>query len=599
MCGFVVTNIPVIDEKFQTVVAAIDHRGPDSQKMSEVEGIRFGFNRLAIIDLNPRADQPMICNDQYILVYNGEIYNFQELRQELLDLGVTFITNSDTEVLYNMLILYGEKCLAKLNGMFAFLFYNRKEDLILVGRDRMGVKPLYYYMQGNNFIVSSELKCIQMILKTLTLSTESIAEYAQYRFLSGNKTFFREAEVLPQGTYGIFKNEEFVITPFFQKSSRNDRQYKSEKIEQLLLASLEKQLYADVPVGFFLSGGIDSSLLVAMATKALQLKVDTFSVVFDNYEHDERYYQQLVVNDCRTQHHEFVSNQENFFKDFLYTTFKGDTPLLIPNCTPIYQLAKLAKNYVKVLITGEGADELFGGYGRFRWTVWKKYFDKDFLRPFWKAGAMVKPAITKFTQDTIFNQFISNMQFMNSQELAEFTYLPPYQNRLSGQERFNLNDLLFYDQEVYLHGLLQRVDNMTMLASIEARVPFLDNEVIDYVNNIDFFKKIGLFKLKKILQKIAARYLPAEIIHRPKVGFPLPLGYWLTLDHGLGKLKYLLLDDISKSRGYVRQDNLREIFKSPSKINRYAESVIFPLLSLEVWQRMVLEGGKPSDFFYE
>jgi len=577
------------------------HRGPDDSGYTfhkdNLVTVALGHRRLSILDLSLNGHQPMKY-DSIELIYNGEIYNFEKIKEELLASGYEFDSRSDTEVVLKAFHKWGIKSFNKLNGMFAIVIFDRKKNLLYIARDKLGIKPLYYYHKEEKFIFASEIKSFNVLNEGKNKLNKSVLhEFMQYRFIENPSTFLKDIKIFPPGVCCVIDNKEVkyfnieYIAPVV-KRLMND----ADTAELLLLEAIEKQMISDVPLGFFLSGGLDSSLLVSIASKVFNKKVSTFSVSFENYEYSEKYFQRLVVNDSKTDHYNFTSNHTNFIKDYILTTSNSNSPHLIPNFTQIFQLSTLAKDIVKVLMSGEGADEVFGGYHRFSNARLYKLASSFQLTNLFKLAGTLRDNYKDFSSTSENDLYLKQMSYASVEDIAQFTSFNNFKKR-SLKKGAQLNDLLLFDQATYLHGLLARVDSMSMLAGVEARVPYLDFNLVAFVNQLEFEKKVGFRSRKKILYKIAEKYVPKEIISRSKVGFPLPLEKWLTEDFGIGKLKYILLDDRSKERCYLNQIELKKILSNTVLIKRYSESIIFPLLSLELWIRFFLENDDPEEYF--
>jgi asparagine synthase (glutamine-hydrolysing) len=617
MCGFLVSSFE--SKNFRKGLNAARYRGPDNQSIKTYDAIWFGFNRLSIIDTSDRANQPLVENQRFVLVFNGEIYNYKELRKILSDSGETFSTTSDTEVLLKWLKTFGHKGLSCVKGMYSFVFYDRIEQTIFASRDRSGIKPLFLWNNGNDWALSSDLNSLYTLLG-LTLDERAIGQFLQYRFLTSTSTFFNQVRQLEQGvSISIARKNNFKVTTFnpsANNSYQETRDYSmtgrpsdlfqqinepmridytetdpipknisvTSQVEHLLERAVKQQMCADVPVGFFLSGGIDSSLTVALARKVSGSKPLTYSVHFGEAKYSERPYQLMVARHVGTEHIEFESTADNFFTDFVHLCSAAPTPLQIPNYVTLYQLSKLAGDRVKVLLSGEGADEVFGGYHRFSALRMRRIIHAlkiDWAVPHTMTRA--KPLAYKSDYDL----YVNSLKSLSDIEYAKFLNisapLPPI--KPPHQENIDLNFWLMTDQQFYMHGLLQRADMMTMMASIEARVPYLDDDLVQYVNNIKFNEKVGFRKRKKFIVEIAKKYLPPAIINRPKIGFHLPLENWFLSHPELRDLLHILIDDDTRHRGFFNVKNLEKILSNSSAIKTHAHSVLFPFLSLELWLR--------------
>ncbi|MEI8024966.1 MAG: asparagine synthase (glutamine-hydrolyzing) [Pseudomonadota bacterium] len=594
MCGFFATNYKVQD--VNKLLEACSYRGPDSSSHLLLDGIVFGFNRLAIIDLNERANQPFWSScGRYVLLFNGEIYNCAELKGHLKLPEESYTTSSDTEVLMNYLIKFGLEGAEKLNGMFAFVFYDKETKNIIVARDRFGVKPLFYSVDGDKFLFTSDPK-IAHLVTDLKPNLPLVQNYVAYRFLPTKFNLFSNLVSLHPGTAllktKISQFKTHCWTDLGQNLEKKDYssttiEKSTEFVERLLKNSLISQMNADVPVGFFLSGGLDSSLLVAIAAKESSERIRTFSITFSDYEHSETQYQRLVSSKFNTIHEEMDVSHESYYKSYLECTSKGFQPILIPNYVCVYQLAQNAKRSVKVLLSGEGADEVFGGYHRYSDLLLAKHIKTMKLQGIFKILALIKSSLGRFSNieqpDEFFN---SQKTYFQKTDQVHFFKQPPVQ--FTNQYELSWNDLntaLLEDQQTYMLGLLNRVDQMTMLASIESRVPYLDIDLVNYVNSLRFEDKVGIRSPKKILYNIGRTYLPKEILERPKIGFSVPISDWFTGQKLMGELKYILLEERSRKRNLIDYVKLEEVFSSAELTKKYGESLIFPMLSIELWLR--------------
>ena len=614
MCGFVSVFDPsksISDDVITQLVNTLSHRGPDDSGTKVYSlvnnNVGLGHRRLSILDLSREGHQPMSFL-HYDIVFNGEIYNFLDLKQKLIQHGYTFTSSTDTEVFLKAFDAWGKCCFSMFNGMFSVSIYNRISNELTICRDRFGIKPLYYFNSGGFFAFASEIEPLKSFLAfPISPNTQFLPEYLKYRFLEGNSTFVSDIYEFPKSEIWTVSNNLFlqesiddyisdVVIHNKKVSITQSSPSTIDLLERLLLDSLEQQIYADVPVGFFLSGGLDSSLLVSMATKAFGKVFDTYSVSFANYEYSEAYYQQLVVRDCGSHHHNFLSTHENYYADYVFTQSKASSPHFIANYTQIYQLARLAKSNVKVLLSGEGADEIFGGYGRFLLAKRIQVIQNLHLNNVVKAFSFFSSKFNQYLSHGAPSwHYFTNMSCLADEDISNIlnSFSPLSPRSISST---NLNCLLQYDQDVYMRGLLNRADSMSMLAGIEVRVPYINPLIIDFANKMSFDSKVSVFHTKILLAQLAKKYIPNEIINRSKIGFPIPLSNWMCQDIGLGKLKYILCDERSIERGLYNHTRLTEIFSDPFLIEHYAQNLIFPLLSFELWVRTFLE-DTPYDSF--
>jgi asparagine synthase (glutamine-hydrolysing) len=597
MCGilaFYDNNKSLCNISITNTIDEIAHRGPDgrgifSHSIDEIN-ITLAHLRLSILDLTSNASQPFTYK-HLTLIFNGEIYNYKELRNQLIDLGYSFNSESDTEVIILGYDQWGTDIFSKLNGMFAVIIYDSLKNKLVICRDELGIKPLFYYDNKGSIIFTSEPKSLINSGVNAELNFQIISEFLQYRFREGNETFFKNIHEFPKGNIWEIQNSKISKKKFKFHNTEILQKNKSynvvDKAEQLLLESIEKQIRADVPIGFFLSGGVDSSLLVSIYSKAFGLKANTFSVYFNNYEYSEQKYQKIVANDVRSNHIEYCSGHSDFFEDYIFSLSQSSAPHSIPNYTQVFQLSKIAKESVKVLISGEGADEIFGGYHRYQNAKISKILNSNLFSIY-----KFIPILNKKIKNLLLNEspdfiFKYGLEYLKINDFQKFITLPNYIREFNFNNDFNT--LLTYDQDVYMRGLLERVDNMTMLAGIEARVPYLDFNLVNFLNSLNFHRKIGLFERKKIINSIAKKYLPESIVKREKIGFSVPLDSWITDSYGLGKILPIIIDEKSKSRNLFDYELLQEIIKNNDTRKKYAHNILFPILSLELWIRSVVE----------
>lgn len=598
MCGvlaFYNINNSISGLSVTKALEGLAHRGPDGkgiifETFDNVE-ITLAHLRLSILDLTQNASQPFIYK-KTSLIFNGEIYNYKELKIQLLNDGYVFKSESDTEVVILGYDKWGKDVFSKLNGMFSIILFDSSNHTLIISRDQLGIKPLFYYIDAfGSMIFSSEPKSIIDSGIDAGLNKKIISEFLQYRFRESNETFINSINEFPKGEIWEIKKFSLTKKTFKYKYVTNPQKTcfnKSiKKVETLLLESLERQTKADVPIGFFLSGGVDSSLLVSIYAKEFKYMPNTFSVYFNNYEHSEQIYQKIVSNEVQSNHIEFCSNHTNFFHDYIECISNSSSPHSIPNYTQVFQLAKKAKETVKVLISGEGADELFGGYHRYQHAKISDILNNKLLKMYKFVpylNTKIKSILLNHPPHLVFKY---GLEYLKSDEFIAFVLLSKCDRNFVLDDDFN--SFLLYDQDVYLRGLLERVDNMTMLAGIEARVPYLDMNLVNFVNSLDFEEKVGVFERKRIIQKIAHKYLPKSIINRTKIGFSVPLDKWITEDFGLGAILSVIVDERSRSRNIFNYDALAEIIKHPDTRKKYSQNILFPALCLELWTRSVVE----------
>ena len=619
MCGIcgIVDHNNIVSEKLiyvKKITNKLTHRGPDNEGFFEDKIVSFGFKRLSILDVN-KGNQPIYSPDKSIVsIFNGEIYNFKEIKKELEDSGYKFISNSDSEIIPYAYEKWGIEFVKKLNGMFAIAIYDKKKQNTFLIRDRLGIKPLYYYIYKNTLIFSSE---INSILEGPFFKREpnlkAISSYLSYRYpISDEETFFLNLKRLPAGKILKISNngisfDEYWRIPFPNNFSNHDEEFYLEKLDYLLNESIKGQLVSDVPLGVFLSGGLDSSILTAIATKYTKEKLNTFSVTLKESGYDESEKAKIVSNHLKTNHHEIILEKDNFIENLQNLISIKGVPGSIPHEYALFLLSKKMKEKITVVLSGEGADEFFGGYAR----VQKSPFD------FHK------------------NQFINKLKYLNNKKLDFKTFLNKRynwfsiekKNKLFNQEfknkidhdqeldenwssyfkegnlETNYGNALYMFQSIHLKCLLDRLDSMTMAASIEARVPFLDHRIVEFINTVpfkfkikwkSFFHKILSLKSnskiysekndinKYLLRKIGEKYLPRQISASKKLGFPVPLDDWLKNEN----VKDILLDKDSKSKDFYNIKELEETLKMNGKSEYdFSGKRVWMLLNIELWMK--------------
>lgn len=604
MCGIVgfATNKNIDRKKVITnMTNLIKHRGPDGYGYFIDKKITLGHRRLSIIDING-GKQPFSYNG-YTIIFNGEIYNYQKLKKNLERKNYTFQTNSDTEVLLKLYIEYKEKCLNKLNGMFSFAIYDKNKKNLFIARDRLGIKPLYYYIDNNTFIFSSEIKSIlKFPYFQKKLNKKIINSYFQYRYIIGNETYFANIYSLLPGNYLNYHTIEkkMNIKKYWQIEAISNKQNLGEtyyllKVKKLLDESIASRMISDVPIGAYLSGGLDSSIVSAVMANNKKDGLHTFTIGFKEENFNEFKYSKLVSDMYGTNHHKIILSTEKYLENMEKLIEYKDAPLSVPNEVPLYLMSKELKKYITVVLSGEGADELFGGYGKiFISYLHYKKSNGSFMNYFLnKYNYVSDENINKFLSSDIKKQII---KYNYTQKIFKkyFTLI----------QKLDIEDKIPYIfQNIHLQGLLQRVDMTTMASSVEARVPFVDHKLIEFVNKMPFSYKIRWNDLKDkkkaikdnlslekisenmdttkyILRKVYENYLPKEIIKRKKMGFPVPLDNWFKGDFKQYAIK-ILNDKKTLNRNIFNDKYL----KSKKYINELSGINIWMMCNLELFLR--------------
>lgn len=567
MCGingFIPGNF--LNVQKETVVkkmnATLSHRGPDNDSTWQNDALCLGHRRLSIIDLSPESNQPFFSNDQrYVIIYNGELYNYKDLKLELQrsshgsgDVPYFFKTASDTEVILAAFIRWGNKCLDYFNGMYAFAIYDTQTGKLLIARDRIGVKPLYYYYGDEGFIFSSEIRpIIHSGIKTFSLNSEVVAEYAMYQTVFAPNTIIKGIKMLMPGHIIEYENGKPAISQYYWVNkishAASDLSYTGicSKVNELLGASVQRRLVADVPFGAFLSGGIDSSAVVGLMSRVSSEKIRTFNISFDESEFSEAKYAKLIAKKFNTEHHEIKLSPADFLKQLPEALHAMDHPSGDgPNTYIVSKATKYAG--VTMALSGIGGDELFAGYDVFkRMAELQKKSWLNAVPGFARKAAgfaiqkrkksiggnkieelLGQPAInfnsayplsrSVFTQKELSKLLKTASPFANIQKII--SAVPQVKEHL-------LSAVSMAEINTYLQNVLLRdADQMSMAVALEVREPFLDYQLIDFVLSVSDEYKYP-HTPKKLLTDSLGDLLPGEIVNRPKMGFTLPWQYWL------------------------------------------------------------------------
>lgn len=570
MCGingFISKTFP--NDKIESVIknmnGMIAHRGPDNEGLWKNEGICLGHRRLSIIDLSIESNQPFFSQDRrYVIIYNGELYNYRELKLDLQRSGhekkehpYFFKTASDTEVILAAFIRWGNKCLELFNGMFAFAIYDTQEKKLFMARDRIGVKPLYYYFGEEGFIFSSEIRAIiHSGIKSFSLNKDLIGEYALYQTVFAPNTIIKGIKILMPGCYAEYYNDKATLTSYYSPTKKFDDteklSYKEicDKTNELLTLSVQRRMIADVPFGAFLSGGIDSSAIVGLMSKISEKKIKTFTISFDESDFSESKYAKIIATKFNTEHHDIKLSPIDFLKEIPAALSSIDHPG--GDAINTYLVSKATKKEgVTVALSGIGGDELFAGYDVFKRMaeLQKKSWINSMPLFFRKsAGYFIqknKKSVAGNKIEELLNQSIIN--FKSAYPLNRSVFTQKELNKLINNsspfkqinaivsevpqiEKHLLSAVSVAEITTYLQNVLLRdADQMSMAVALEIREPFLDYQLIDFVLGINDEKKYP-HTPKKLLVDSLGDLLPSEIINRKKMGFTLPWQIWLKKD---------------------------------------------------------------------
>jgi len=603
--------------QLSTSVKVMNKRGPDSHGTFTHENIGLGHARLSIMDTSNAAAQPFIHEDgRYVLVFNGEIYNFKELRTPLEKEGIKFRTHSDTEVLLELYKKEKEKCIEKFVGFFAFAILDKQSQSVFVARDRFGIKPLYIYQDENKILFGSELKSIMAFEMKKDINFTALYQYLQFNYIPGNQCIFKNTFQLQQGHYALIENNEIKISKYyeipFKVGEYNNLSYAEaqKKLMMLLDKSVERRMIADVPLGAFLSGGTDSSIVTALASRKTE-KLNTFSIGYEDEPlFDETAYAQEVAKKFNTNHTVFKLRNKDLY-DVLFDVLEyTDEPFADSSALAVYILSRETRQRVTVALSGDGADELFSGYNKHKAEYLMRRPSAinsviNRLGPLWKnlpqsRNSALGNRVRQFNKFASASKLSSSERYwqwaglMNEESAKEFlkvnfdtTLYQEEKSKLlsSFREKGDFNEVLLSDMNMVLPGdMLTKVDRMSMANSLEVRVPFLDHELVNFVFSLPEDYKICGTHRKRILQDTFKDILPERLYKRPKHGFEVPLLSWFRND-----LKSLINNDLLSKEFIEKQGifNVEKIEQLKTKLNsnspQDATAHIWGLIVFQYW----------------
>ena len=631
ICGILYPDgIQHVDRNVLTAMnRQIVHRGPDDEGLFVEGNIGLGMRRLSIIDVKT-GHQPLSNEDDNLwIVFNGEIYNHEKLRAEMQSRGHSYRTRSDTETIVHLYEQYGRDCVKHLRGMFAFAIWDRRRKILFAARDRLGIKPFYYRYDGKTFLFGSEIKAILSYPGIRAeLSSGVLAEYLAFGYLAGSQTMFAGIDKLPPGhTLEVDASGKLNIARYWDLTVLVDeevhpREYYVKTYRELLEACVSSHLMSDVPLGVFLSGGLDSSAIAALTTKIRQEPIETFSVGYAEEAFSELPYAREVAKHIGSRHHEVRLSREEFFGSLPALIWHEDEPIVWPSSLSLYFLAKLARERVTVVLTGEGSDETLGGYARYPWTLANSRMDRVYrsLTPAlfrqWirdGIGSGVLPAglrrklehtfvgrdgasWTSFYFDNFYSAFSAAEQFELLTPSARELSGDAYAGSMTQWEKSSgdlFHRLLYTDTRTYLVELLMKQDQMSMAVSIESRVPFLDHVLVEFTARIPAQYSIHGLSGKQILKSAVEDLLPDSIVYRTKMGFPTPWAYWLA-GAQLNEIENMLTEPRTLERGLIEHVAVRKLFAEHRAGVRDNGNRIWRLLNLEIWQRVFIDGELPT-----
>jgi asparagine synthase (glutamine-hydrolysing) len=588
------------------------HRGPDDSGILLDRNVGLAFRRLSIIDLEG-GNQPISNEDHSIhSVFNGEIYNYHSLTSYLKKENHIFKTKSDSETIVHLYEQKGIDFLQELNGMFAIAVWDSKKRKLLLARDRLGIKPLYYYKNKDFIIFSSEIKAILKHPKVIPIeNTDALKEFFTFRYISGEQTLFKDIYRLLPGHYALCRDNEFTIKKYWDAPKNVEHKNLSlKKVEEETLSliedSIKYRLISDVPLGTYCSGGIDSSLVTAIATKFSSKSFNTFCIKFSDENWDESQYSQLIASQYKTTHHNIPIEEHHFYKNLKKLTWYFDEPVSHPNSIPIYFLSQYARQFVTVTLTGEGADEMFSGYPR---HIIINFLDKIKFVP-----AQCYPVLHKILNfsnnhkinklsyslslsnqnSVIFNSCFTEHKIidklLNINQSSDWLAYRKLCYKNAGENKSLLERLQYLELKTYLVSALDRLDRMSMAVGMESRVPFLDHRLVEFISKLPTNLKLRRLNNKYLLKKVAHKYLPSKIINRPKSGFGVPLNLWINNLGGFGSLVNDIIHDNLKNVPYLNSSEVYRLLREHRAGQSNNSEIIWLIVSFLIWRHVFIEG---------
>lgn len=589
----------------------IRHRGPDEQGVWVGDGVALGMRRLSIIDVDG-GQQPIFNEDQSILiVFNGEIYNYRELQTELQQRGHRLRTNSDTETIIHTYEEYGDDCVQHLRGMFTFAIWDRRRQRLLIARDRFGKKPLNYYWDGQRLIFASEIKSLLAAGIPREINSIALDEYLTYNYVPAPNTLFKDVMKLPAAHILIYQNGRLNTKRYwelpFAPTCQDDEATAIERTRTLLQEAVRIRLMSEVPLGVFLSGGIDSSIIVALMSQILLQPVKTFSIGFEEDDYSELSYARQVAKHFGTEHHEFIVRPDlvSVLPELIWAY---DEPFADSSMLPTYYVSKLARKHVTVVLTGDGGDEIFGGYSRYKSEASTNCIP-TFVRLMAGYGSTLMPngirgkkrfSSMRYDLDKRYVQYFTPFSDCSRPSMYQRDFFAhirnhdPYELFINEFHRISHLDIIaqmqYVDVRTYLaNDILVKVDKASMFNSLETRAPLLDHMLAEYVSSLLPTVRMNNGELKSLLKKIAVDLLPSEILTRPKQGFGVPIKHWFRSD--LTNFTRDLLDSQrARQRGIFNPQFIRNLLKTHASTKLVNHSnAIWSLLCLELWFQVFMD----------
>ena len=610
ICGFNWNDAELVER----MAGVIAHRGPDQHGVFCADGISLGHRRLSIIDLSEQGRQPMSNEDGSIrMVFNGEIYNFQELRDELLAKGHKFASHSDSEVIIHAYEEYGVEAIHKLRGMFAFAVWDSRKKRLMVARDRIGIKPLYYYHKNGKFIFASEIKAI-LEDKTVArqLNHQALYDYLGFEFVAAPDTMFQDIRKLPAGHYLLFDGSNVEVKQYWDLHfARGDAPLSyAEAVERertMLDDAVRSHLVSDVPLGVFLSGGLDSSTIVALMRRHITGKLRTFTIGYEDKTFSELDYAQQVAEQFETEHH--ILQIDSLKPEYIEKTlWHLDEPMTDLSSIPLYLVCKKAKEYATVCLSGEGGDEIFAGYDRFKASRINRLLGGipgPLLYPLARAlpdrpqkkgalnmlkrfleGSSLPPEGGHLRWQYFSNSSQDNLLF--SSAFKERASLDPFRRVREHAAACDATDIV--NREIYLDtrfmmtdSVLMKVDKMSMASALEIRVPFLDHKVVEFNASLPGDWKLKGLRTKHILRSALEGLLPDNIVNRGKQGYSLPVKHLLRGD--LKNYMIQLLSDSPMIKTNMNAEHVNRLIREHLDMKHNHNHILWGLMNVAIWQQ--------------
>ncbi len=627
MCGIVgifSTKISVPEDIRTTIgrmVGAVEHRGPDDQGIWVGRGIALGHARLSILDLTAAGQQPMPNGEDSLkVVFNGEIYNFQELREELIQRGYNFKTHTDTEVVLNGYHCWGEQVFERLRGMFAIALWDQRDEKLILARDRIGKKPLFYAWHGNILLFGSEIKSI-LVWPGFKREPdyEAIHHYLTLQYVPAPWSAFNGVKKFPSGCYmvvtrdGRTSTQRYWALPSPSQTCHRPLPELKEELLSLLDEAVRMRMIADVPLGAFLSGGVDSSAVVAMMARHSSGRVKTFCIGFDEASYDERAYARMVAERYATDHHEMVVRPKAM-AILPLLVWHYNEPFADPSAIPTYYVAQMARRHVTVVLNGDGGDESFLGYSRYSQcleTEWIGHLPRSVRQFASRIVQSIPPDVDRYRVLRVFRRWLSYVSEKDSRRYAPSMAYFYDHDKVAGYDRLlssflpnsslDLLEPYFQQSSSYVGGaawadihtylpddLLVKVDIASMAHGLEARSPLLDHKLMEWAARIPPAQKMKGGVSKAILKSTLEPFLPKDVLYRPKMGFGVPIDGWLKDE--LKEFAYdTLLSSHARQRGLMRSDHVQSMLDEHCNGIRLHHTRLWALLMLELWFQMWID----------